>query len=111
MAVSEHATGSQTATVTTEHILTANPETTDGVFQLVVDVAAMVLGDTLELRIKEKARSGDTQRQVWMIPLIGPPTDTLFVSPPIMLLHGWDMTLKQTTGTGRAFPWSIRKTP
>ncbi len=32
-----------------------------------------------------------------------------FVSPSLILLHGWDITLAQTTGTGRAFPWSIRR--
>lgn len=112
MAISEHTSGSQTATINTEHTLNGtSPETTDGIYQLVVDLNAMALGDILELRIKEKARSGDTQRTVWtaVISHDQHADSELFMSPSLILLHGWDMTLKQTAGTGRAFPWSIRK--
>lgn len=111
MALGEKESGSQTATIDTEHTLNATtPETTDGVFQLFVDTNNMVKGDTLELRIKEKARSADTQRLVWIATLEGVQDEPLFASPALILLHGWDMTLKQTAGTGRAFPWSIRNT-
>jgi len=110
MAIAEHTSGSQTATISTEHTLNGTtPETTDGVFQLVVDTAAMLKGDILRLRIKEKARAGDTQRLVWRMEFQGVQDEPLAVSPAIILLHGWDMTLQQTAGTGRAFPWSIRK--
>jgi hypothetical protein len=111
MAISEHATGSQTATIGTEHILTANPETTDGVYQVFIDIDAMALGDTVEIRIKEKARTGDTQRTIETFVISqDPSTDSnLWVSPSFVLVNGWDVTLKQTAGTGRAFLWSIRK--
>ena len=106
----EHEAGSQTAVIDTEHVLnTTSPETTDGAFQLFVDVANMVNGDTLTLRIKEKARSGDTQRTLWTASYRHTQARKLTASPPIILLHGWAMTLEQTAGTGRAFPWSIRK--
>ncbi len=106
----EYETGSQTATISTEHVLnTTTPETTDGAFQLIVDVAAMVDGDVLTLRIYEKARTGDTQRLLWSASYIHAQARPLTASPPIILLHGWDMTLEQTAGTGRAFPWSIRQ--
>lgn len=110
MTISAHQEGSQTAVISTEHTLnTTTPETTDGVFQMFVDVANMVAGDVLELRIKEKCRAGDTIRQVLTSTLSGVQSDPLWVSPSFVLLHGWDFTLKQTAGTGRAFPWSIRK--
>jgi len=110
MAIAEHETGSQTATVTTEHTLnTTTPETTDGIYQFVVDLNAMASGDTVELRIKEKARSSDTQRLITIDTLVDAQSEPLWVSPSLLLLHGWDFTLKQTAGTGRAFPWSIRK--
>lgn len=111
MAISEHESGSQTATLDTEHTLnTTTPNTTDGIYQLVVDVNAVAAGDVVIFRIKEKCRSGDTQRLAWE-GAVGPtpPTQKLWVSPTLILLHGWDMTLEQTDGTGRAFPWSIRK--
>lgn len=110
MAISEHATGSQTATISTEHTLNSTtPETTDGVFQLFIDTANMVAADVLEIRIKEKCRTGDTIRQVLLSTLAGAQSDPLWVSPSLILMNGWDMTIKQTAGTGRAFPWSIRK--
>jgi hypothetical protein len=110
MAISEHATGSQTATITTEHTLNGTtPETTDGIYQLFIDCAAMVAGDVTEIRIKEKARSADTQRQILVATLAGAQSDPLWASPSFVLMNGWDMTLKQTAGTGRAYPWSIRK--
>jgi hypothetical protein len=112
MAIAEHAAGSQTATITTEHTLnTTTPETTDGVFQFTVDLAAMVAGDTTEIRLKEKAGSGTTQRTIWASTHVGAQSadGALWVSPAVVLLHGWDFTLKQTAGTGRAYPWSIRK--
>lgn len=110
MAISEHATGSQTATISTEHTLNStSPETTDGVYQLFIDLANMVAGDVLEIRIKEKCRTGDTIRQLLLATLSGAQSDPLWASPSFVLMNGWDMTIKQTAGTGRAFPWSIRK--
>jgi len=109
MAISEHATGSQTATIGTEHTLNpTTPETTDGIYQLWIDTLAMAKADETEIRIKEKARTGDTQRLVFLATL----TDTqseMFVTPTLILMNGWDMTLKQTAGVGRAYPWSVRK--
>ena len=110
MAISKHGTGTQTATINTEHTLNATtPDTTDGIYQLFVDTSAMVAGDVLELRIKEKVVSAGTIRQVLVATLAGVQSDPGWASPSFILLHGWDMTLKQTAGTGRAFPWSIRK--
>ena len=110
MAISEHATGSQTATISTEHTLNStSPETTDGVYQLFIDLANMVAGDVLEIRIKEKCRTGDTIRQLLLATLAGAQSDPRWASPSFVLMNGWDMTIKQTAGTGRAFPWSIRK--
>jgi hypothetical protein len=110
MAISEAYTGSQTATVGTEHTLnTSTPETTDGIYQLFIDTSAMVAADITEIRIKEKARSADTQRQIMVATLAGAQSDPLWVSPTFVLMNGWDMTLKQTAGTSRAYPWSIRK--
>lgn len=110
MAIAEKESGSQTAVISTEHVLNATtPETTDGIYQLVIDCNAMLKGDSLVVRIKEKARAADTQRLAWRMDLEGVQDEPLLVSPAIVLLHGWDMTLQQTAGTGRAFPWSIRQ--
>jgi hypothetical protein len=35
--------------------------------------------------------------------------EPVWVSPSLILMHGWQIQLKQTLGTARSFPWSIRK--
>jgi hypothetical protein len=110
VAVTQYASGSQTATISTEHVVTANPETTAGVYQFYVDINALAdASEIVEIRVREKARSGDTQRTVWTATFRGGSGRTLVVTPALMLMHGWDLTIRQTTGTGRAFLWSVRK--
>ena len=105
----EKESGSQAASIGTEHTLNGTtPETTDGVYQLWIDTSAMANGDTLEVRIKEKVRSSGTQRLVWLDTLAHTQDEPGWCSPALILLHGWDMTIKQTAGTGRTFEWSIR---
>lgn len=105
---SVNTSGSQTATITTEHTLATI--TTAGTFVLAVDLNAMVGGttpDILELRIYGKARSGDTERLIRCWPFLGVQVEILWQSIPIMSPHHYKATLKQTQGTGRAFPWAI----
>lgn len=110
MAITEHANGSQTATINTEHFLGTDPDTTDGVFQFVVETSAMADGDELEIRLYEKIRAaGDTARQIHMWKLRDDQVDDIWFSPTLIFLHGWRFSIKQTAGTGRAFQWSIRK--
>lgn len=107
---SQHASGNQTATVGTEHFLGTDPDTTAGAFQFVVETANMARGDTLEIRVYEKATgSSDTARPLAVWTLTNEQTDTIFFSPALLLLHGWRFSIKQTTGTSRSFKWSIRK--
>ena len=98
-------------TVTRIHhtLNTTSPETTDGAYQFVIDMNALAIADTVVIRLGEKARSSDTQRQLASWSFSHVQIDPLFVSPTFILLHGWDITLEQSDGTGRAFPWSIRK--
>lgn len=110
MAVTEHDGGTQACTVTTEHILTANPETTAGAYQVFMDFNSSVLGDAFVIRVKEKVLSGGTERTVWSDTVVGVQGDEkIWVTPVFMVLHGWDVTLLQATGTSRSIPWSIRK--
>jgi hypothetical protein len=110
MALTEYLAGSQTCVITTEHTLnTTTPETTAGVYQLVLDLNALAAGDTLEIRLKEKAGAATTQRLLLLDTLTGVQAEPLWMSPSLHLRHGWDMTVKQTAGVGRAIPWSIRR--
>lgn len=111
MALAELYSGTNTLVLNTETTLNSvTPNTTDGVYQLFVDVSNMVAGDILEIRIREKVTSAGTQRAIFMSTLANAQggDSAIWVSPSLLLMHGWAMTLKQTGGTGRAFAWSIR---
>jgi hypothetical protein len=84
------------------------PQTDDGVYQVFLDISDMVTGDELQIRVYEKVQSGDTQRIVWQSNLIGPQSPPIWVSPTLVLLHGWDVTLDAIAGT-ITVNWSIRK--
>lgn len=109
MAVTAHASGSQTCTAATEHTLTANPETTAGAYQLMLDLNALTVGVSLEVRIKEKVQnSSGTQRVVWFDTVANVQGEEKnWVSPVLMLLNGWDMSIKSSATP--VIPWSIRK--
>lgn len=107
MAISEFASGSQACTVTTEHTLTAAAETTDGIYQVFMDFDAAVAGDAFEVKIKEKVVSAGTARII-KFDVVGDQVDTLWFSPSVILMHGWAVSLKQTTGTTRTIGWSVR---
>jgi hypothetical protein len=112
MAISEAFAGSE-AVSTTEWSCTtdsAGPdvETSDGVFQVFLDVSDMVTGDELQIRIYEKVQAADTQRIVYQSTLIGPQSPPVWVSPSLVLMNGWDVTLDAIVGT-ITVTWSIRK--
>ena len=112
MAISEYVTGTE-AISTTEWSLTtdsAGPDadTTDGIFQLFLDVSDMVAGDQLQIRLYETARAGDTQRIAEEFILVGVQSTPVWVSPTVILLHGWDWTLDAIAGTITVL-WSIRR--
>lgn len=111
MAISEAYSG--TASISTTEFscpnnsTTLTPVTADGVYQMFLDTSDMVEGDQLQIRIYEKCRSADTQRIIYEVVL----TDTMaatWVTPSLILLHGWDLTLDALAGT-ITVNWSIRQ--
>jgi hypothetical protein len=115
MAITEAYANTQAVTTATEWSCTtdtAGPDvdTTDGVYQVFLDVSDMVAGDELQIRVYEKVQSTDTQRIVYQSNLFGPQSPPIWVSPSLILLHGWDVTLNQMAGTANiTVTWSIRK--
>lgn len=112
MAISEHATGTRTAGTPPEAGFTAlgtSPDTTDGVFQLFIDTANMARGDTIEIQCLEKVISGGTARIIWEATTSNVQDEPAFASPALILMHGWTFQMRQTLGTARDYPWSIRK--
>lgn len=113
MAVTAEASGTQAATVGTEHTLA--DIATPGTFTLHVDAVNMALGDILELRIYQMVLTGGTRRVAYFQSYIGAqPTDDLIkISVPISNeltdAGALRFTLKQTQGTSRNFPWKVLK--
>lgn len=112
MAIAEIYSGTH-AVDTTEWSLTTDTsgpdaDTTDGVFQAFLDLNDMIAGDQLQIRVYEKCRSGDTQRVVYEAILTGAQAQPMWVSPSLILMHGWDITLDALAGTITAL-WSIRQ--
>ena len=105
MALVEQTSGTQTATITTEHTLATQ---TDGkTYVLGVDLGALANGDIVELCCKTKMLSGGTSRIAYKATFAHAVSEPNIYSVPIPAVHEVVFTLKQTAGTGRAFPWSV----
>ena len=111
MSVTTYASGTQTASISTEHTLA--DISTAGTFIFEVDTNAMASGDTLELRVYKKVLSGGTLRVAYMTSYTGAQlTDDIYkISVPfsndLVEAASARCTLKQTAGTGRAYPWKV----
>lgn len=108
MAITQESSGSQTATVTTEHTLATI--TTQKTFVAYIDCNALAAGEYVEFKVKRDVRSADTTRVMhsrcvsWLEALVTP-----IIKLPVDSGGGGEyvVTLKQLNGTGRAFPWAI----
>lgn len=100
-----HSSGTQIATVDTEHIL-ASP-TTDGTYQLVVDLSDMASGDFVELRIKRKVLTGGTVATYQKATFGFGTSEPVVISPPVYSPYGVTVTLLQTDGVSADFKWSL----
>lgn len=109
--ISAYASGTQTATVTTEHFL-SSPNVA-GTFTLYVDAVNMVAGDVVELRVYQMILTGGTQRVVYYGRYDGaqPADDLIKVSTStgneLTDTNSLRFSLKQTFGTSRNFPWKV----
>lgn len=113
MAVTAQGSGTQSATVTTEHTLL--DVAVAGTFTLHVDTVNMVSGDVLELRLYQIVLTGGTRRVCYFASYSGaqPADDIIKISVPVSneLTDSGSLrfTLKQTFGTSRNFPWKVLK--
>lgn len=116
MAVTAQGSGTQTATLTTEHTLLN--VAVAGTFTLHVDLINMAAGDILELRIKQMVLTGGTARVAYYMRYEGAQNadDMIAISVPISNeltdAGALSFTLQQNRisgGTGRAYPWKVLK--
>jgi len=105
MTIASADSGTQTATIDTEHVLAT--ETEAGVYILVVDTANMINGDVVILKIKTKYASGGTSRLAFSATFANAQAELNKYSPPIPIDAEIICTLEQTDGTGRNFPWNL----
>lgn len=84
-------------------------ETTDGVYQLLLDPTAMVKSDVFKVRLYEKVEGTGGVKKVFQTYLLKGLQAELFATPGFTLINGWDMTIVKVSGTDHAFSGSIRK--
>ena len=113
MAVSEYAELDGVTVGTTELSIlsgttTLQSRTDQGVYSLWLDASAMAKGDEYFWTVKEKCEStGGSTRVVFQGVLADAQVEPL-ITPPLMLKNGWDMTLRKSAGTDRAWDASVR---
>lgn len=105
MAVTLATSGSTTPTVGTESSLYST--TTAGNYAGCIDTTNMVNGDTVEIRVYGKARSTDTKAIIYFAAFSNVQIDPLKLSIVAPTPHYWEVSIKQTEGTAKAFAWGI----
>lgn len=117
MAITELYSSAGTTISTTEISLVSATSTlqaiaTDGIYQVWVNCSTLAQGDEFLVKIKEKVIAGSTQRVAYAKTLAGGPQSQIYwVSPSLMLINGWDVTLTKIAGTDRSIEWSVRQIP
>ena len=111
MAITEAYTGTATISTTAYSLpnnsTTAASITTDGVYQVFIDFNSLTLAEAYSVRVLEKVTSAGSQREVFAATVRG--ANPSFVSPSLILMHGWDVLVTKITGTDRSISWSIRQ--
>lgn len=113
MAVTAHASGTQTTIIGTEHFLTS--PAVAGTFTLHVDTNLLASGDILELRVYQIVLTGGSTRVAYFASYSGAQVadDQIKISVPISNeltdTNSLRFSMKQTAGSVRALPWKVLK--
>lgn len=113
MAVTSFATGTQSATVTTEHFL--SNVNSAGVYTFHVDAVNLAALDVVEFRVYQIILTGGTARVAYYQAYSGAQStdDLIKISAPISNeltdANSLRFSLKQTLGTSRNFDWKVLK--
>lgn len=101
------ASGTQTATVSTEHTLNGGSFTSAKTYVLSVDLTNLANGDTVELRAKVKVISSGSEKLIYLGTYSHAQPYPVVHSIPVRSEYSASFTLKQTAGTGRNFDWAV----
>jgi hypothetical protein len=105
MSVTSSASGNQSATIGTEHVLA--DKTAAGVYTLAVDLSNMANGDITELRLYTKANSNGSLNLAYICVFCNAQNEPNVYSIPVPVDTEIKATLKQTAGTGRSYQWNL----
>lgn len=99
------ASGTQAATIDSLHVLSA--QTGVGAYVFEIDTSALKSGDTLEIHVRNKILSGGTLADTQFVELSGVQEVPNWRSDAILSDVEISPAIKQTSGTGRSFPWKL----
>ena len=86
----------------------ASGVSTLGLYELSLDLSAMVAGDQILLKVYEAILSAGTQRVIFQQQFNNIQNNPAYFTQPIILGNSWDMTLTLVSATGRSVPYAIR---
>lgn len=105
MTIAVVASGTQAASIGTEHSLATS--TTGKTYVLAVNLQNLVNGDEVEIILYSKVLSGSTKQVVRRATFSNVPSEPNVYSEPIPANQYIEAALKQTAGTGRNFEWAL----
>lgn len=113
MPLSEYKAGTATVAGTSEHSLVNNSssiasDSTHGVYQLFLDLAALGASAVTFSRNATSKRSPAPQQR-FVLAVVGGPHNAPLITGAFQLKNGWDLTVRKIAGSDRAIPFSIRK--
>lgn len=106
-----YASGTQTASIGTEHFLSSPNAVGD--FQLHLDLSNMAAGDVLEVRAYKMTIASGTSRPMWFYAFYGAQPDyadiviSAWVSNALTDTNAVRFSITQTFGTGRDYDWNV----
>jgi len=104
MSVTIADSGTQT---TTGSVDTLTTQASAGVYQLVIDLNAMVAGDAIEIVLRTIVLSGGTERDTYRGVYWGVQANPIIYSWPVATDISFSVDIERTAGTDRAYPWSV----
>lgn len=84
-------------------------QTTAGIYQTFVNTSGIVGSGEFQLKVYEVVKAVEYPQVVYNATFVGPQSPSIWVSPSLVLMNGWDQTLQKIVGGDITFSWSIRK--